>query len=204
LSDGVSASNEAGDKPGQYADRSAYESRPQLHRPSAQPICGRHCCKQRAIVGDGQEAREGSEDEVERSRRGVVVGQHGDAEVRRVAEQHARHRDGSRRGAEGGDRDSVFEPLYQFLKNEDGPRDRSVESSGETSASPGRNQHPAAGPGSAEQSSYKVSEARPHLDAGALAAERQAGADREQSAQEFHRDQEKRSGWKFPRKTAST
>jgi hypothetical protein len=43
-----------------------------------------------------------------------------------------------------------------------------------------------------------MSEARAHLDGGALAPERQARADGQDSAEEFHRDQEKRGRRKLP------
>ena len=49
-----------------------------------------------------------------------------------------------------------------------------------------------------EDLSHEMGEAGPHLDAGALSAERQTRTHREQSAQKFHRDQEKRGRWKFP------
>ena len=119
-------------------------------------------------------------------------------EVRRIAEQHARHRDGGRRCAEGGDGDTALESLHQFLEDEDGARDRRVEGGPEARAGPGRNQHPAVRPASTEYLSDKMSEARAHLDGGALAAEREAGADREQAAEELDRNQAKRDRRKLP------
>ena len=85
-------------------------------------------------------------------------------------------------------RDPVFEPLHQFLEHEDGARDWCVEGGAEARAGASRNQHPAVRPASAEHRPYQVGKARAHLDAGTLAAKRQAGADREQPTEELHRN----------------
>jgi hypothetical protein len=74
------------------------------------------------------EACEGSKSEVERSRSGIGMAERMNVEVRRVAEQHARHPERGRRCAEGGDRYATLEPLHQFLENEHRSRDWRVES----------------------------------------------------------------------------
>ena len=76
----------------------------------------------------------------------------------------------------------------QFLEGKDGASDWRVEGGAEARAGPGPNQHPAVRPTSAEHLPNQVGKARPHLDAGALAAERQAGADCEQPTEELHRN----------------
>ena len=113
-------------------------------------------------------------------------------EVRRIAEQHSRDRNGGRRCAEGGDRYSALEPLHQFLKDKDGARDWRVEGRSEAGAGSRRNQHTAVRPGSPEHPPHEMSETRPHLDARTFAAKREAGADGKQSGKELYGDQAKR------------
>src|SRR5262249_31707738 len=69
---------------------------------------------------------------------------------------------------------------------------RSVEGGGKAGTRTGRKQHPAIWPLAAADFSHKVSNARPHLHARALATERKPGADCEHTAAEFHPDEVKR------------
>ena len=82
--------------------------------------------------------------------------------------------------------------MHQFLQDEDGAGDRRVEGGAEARAGPGRDQHAAVRPASTKYPADEMGEARPHLDGGALAPKRQARANGQHSAGEFHRDQEKR------------
>ena len=179
-------------------DGRADQAGAQIDMRKDQPARGRARRKQQSVIGDSQKTREGSEREIERSRFGVAVAEPADVEVRRVAEQQARHPDGGGGCAEGGDGDAALESLHQFLEDEDGAGDRRVEGGAEARAGSCRDQHPAVRPASAEYLSDKMSEARAHLDGRALAAEREAGADREQAAEELDRYQAKRDRRKLP------
>ena len=116
------------------------------------------------------------------------MAEHIDVKIRRVAEQHSRDPEGARRGRERRDGNPVLEPLHQFLEDEDGASDWRVESGAEASAGPGRNQHTAVRPTSAEHCPHQMGKARSHLDTGALTAECQTSADREQPTDELHRN----------------
>jgi hypothetical protein len=87
---------------------------------------------------------------------------------------------------------------HQLLQDKDCTSYRRVKCGAKTRTGPSHNQHSAVRPASAEYLPHKVGQARPHLNTGAFAAKRQAGADGKQPTEELHRDQSKRGLRKLP------
>ncbi len=118
--------------------------------------------------------------------------------VGRIPEQHARHRDCGRRGAERRDRDARLEATVQLFQDEDGACDRRVERGSKPRARTGRQKHSAVGPAAAKHFPDQVGHGRPHLNARALATERQPRPDRQHAAHELHGNDAKRRLRQFP------
>ena len=110
-------------------------------------------------------------------------------ELGTVVEEDAGDRHGGGGSAERGDGDAGFETADQLFQDEDRAGDRRVECGGEACACAGGDEDAAIGPVAAECFSDEVGEAGAHLHAGTFAAEGEAGADREDAADEFYGDQ---------------
>ena len=108
-------------------------------------------------------------------------------EVRRISVQHARHEDRTGRCRQRGDRHPGFKSPHQLLQDEHCAGGRRVEGGREARPRAGRDQRPGIRPFALCQRSRHVGDDRTHLYARAFAAKRQPGPDREQPAEEFHR-----------------
>ena len=126
------------------------------------------------------------------------IRERGNQEVRAVAQENYRHRNGARRGPQGRNGNVGFEPAHQFLQDKDGAGDGGIKGGGQAGPGPGRHQHPAMGKRAAAQFSQEVRNAGPHLHGGPLPAQGQAGADGQHASQELHRQQGERGGGLLP------
>ena len=151
------------------------------------------------------EAEQNAEREIEAHRAEGGVGERVEGEVGRDAQQDPRDADRGGRRAERGDRDAGIEAAHQFFQHEDRAGDRGVERGGEAGTGAGGEQDAGVGGVAAEDAADEMGDARAHLHRRPFAAEREAGADRQQAADEFHREQEERSaGGVSCLRTAST
>jgi hypothetical protein len=89
----------------------------------------------------------------------------------------------------------MIEPLYQFLEHKHEPGNRRIEGRGQASASTSRQQHAGVGPAELTDARRRNRDAGAHLDGRPLTAQRQPGADCQESSEEFYRYQRERSRW---------
>ena len=115
--------------------------------------------------------------------------------IRRWPGEEPGHNDGAAGSAERGDRGAGLEFSGELLHHKGGPSERRIERGGKTGARARRQQRPAVGGIAAKSFTEQVRESRAHLYARPLAAEREARTDRQQTANEFDRQQNQR-GWR--------
>ncbi len=117
------------------------------------------------------------------------VGQWLYMEVRRITEQHTRHRDGASRRAKRYNRDPRIEAAHEFLQHENGASDGRVECRRKSGTRARSQKHLAVILVAAKYRPQEIGHARSHLHTRSFATQREAGADCEYATNELHRYQ---------------
>src|SRR5262249_37165774 len=113
-------------------------------------------------------------------------------EVRSVAEEEPRYRDGAARGAERRDRDPRIKAPHKLLEHEYRASARCAKCRGEPSAGTGGEECIDIVLVTAKGGRKKMTNARPHLDSRPLSTQGKPGAHRQHPTKEFHWDQNQR------------
>ncbi len=119
-------------------------------------------------------------------------------EVGRLTKKKAGHPDRACRSSQGRDGDPQVEAAQKFFQHKHGARDRRVECRSESGSCTGRQKRLAFILVAAAYSPEKMSHTCSHLHTGPLAAQCQAGAHREETAEEFNRNDAQGTARPFP------